>query len=126
MRTHFRWELVGLLVLGVAALAVAQAAPNPPVLGHSPQEVALRFATYSTDCSTNAAGVSCVATCASASERAVVGNCVTLYGYAYGSFGITDGSSQQSWECSDNSHTYQSGYAPAYLRAEVVCLRTGN
>lgn len=115
-----------MLLLSVAVLAVAVGTNNPPVMGHSSQEVALRLATYSTDCSTNAAGTSCVATCASASERAVVGNCVTLYGYAYGGFGITDGSTQQSWECSDNSHAYQAGYAPAYLRAEVVCLRTGN
>lgn len=122
-----RFELVGVFLLVCAAVAVAVGGNAPSIMGHSPDEVELRFRTYSTNCSTNAAGVSCTAKCNNASERAIAGNCVTEYGYAYGRFGVTDALGvQQSWECTDNAHDYQGEpYAP-YLRAEVVCLRTGN
>jgi|GEM_PF-4467313 len=125
-----RWELIGVILLGIAALAVAVGGNSPSTMGHSPEEVELLFSTYTRNCSTNTASDWCSVPCALANERAIAGNCVTEYGYAYGRFGVTDASgNQQVWECTDNSHDYDSGadpsYAP-YLRAEVICLRTGN
>ncbi len=116
-----RRELVGVITVLLAAGTVAYLSGGPPSLfGHSPDEIKLVFKTYSTDCTNNVIGASCSASC-SASEKAVSGNCITDFGYAFGRWGVTDATTnQRTWDCTDNSHGQG-----VRLFAQVICLDVG-
>ncbi len=126
MNRFFSRQIVGLMLLVIASVAMGFGGNAPATQGHSPDEVQLRLNTgagfpYSVDCTPNNTGEDCYAECPKPNERAIGGNCITSTGLAFAGYGITDAASgQKRWECYDSSHGFDN-----YLRAQVICLEVG-
>ena len=113
-----------LLIVGVGVIAYNT--NNPPVMGHSSEEVKLVLTARTFNCPLPITGPgTCIATCL-VNERVAGGSCSADFGYAYRSIGysVSSPGGLPGWECYDPNAGPPTGTPPAVLRvvARANCL----